>query len=507
MKPSEFYTNIQQQLSEVCDLLEEHYKDVCDFEWVAEHGKVYVLDLRIARRTPVAAIRFALQFLAEGKITPQEVLRRIRISDIESVLRPQITKTRARRIGQGFNASPGVGIGQIALSSEIAMSLIDSGHPVILVKPEIKPDDIDAIISSKGVLTLRGGLTSHAALVSRQFGIPCVCGLNTATIDTYSSKLNFSSKNLLLSEGDWISIDGSTGNVYLGKVKIQPKSWRKIPELVVIAQLADRLIAIDNPPFEIIGKLWRLRDYFVHSMPLSENVTNKRSVDCQGSFSSLLPLTLDETPKINLSLTPVSSEDDCLILIGLCKTLIRSLAQSIGIGNHPKYFRPLWNPEKHLLIESHGGERQLIGGETQLVGLEFFNVNKYLPYLPDVATIRIEFSVETDKRSRWFLDYTNPQGESVVLGSEKVLAYNIYINGATIEPQDLPKLYNILRRREYHWQWYEYNLTSFGEIRNALIAISDGKRVSVRMYILCEELGLLEDGKVTTTGISLIGAN
>jgi pyruvate, orthophosphate dikinase len=219
------------QLVEITSSLERHYRDVQDFEFTIQEGKLYMLQTRNGKRTGPAAVRIAVDMVGEGLITKKEAVQRVAPNQLDQLLHPVLdpaTRKGLEKIATGLPASPGASVGRAAFSSEDAVELALRG-PVILVRKETTPDDIHGMDVSKGILTAVGGLTSHAAVVARGMGRPCVVGASTINVNESAKQatINTGGKKLTLEEGDWISLDGSTGEVYLGQCKTSdpdPKS-------------------------------------------------------------------------------------------------------------------------------------------------------------------------------------------------------------------------------------------------------------------------------------------
>jgi len=212
------------ELKDYAMALERHYRDMQDIEFTIEHGKLWLLQTRDGKRTAQAAVRIAVDLVSDGVITKDEALRRVSPEQIEFFLHPQFdaaAKTEAASAGSalttGLNVSPGAAVGIVALDADLAEDWGENrGEPVILVRPETKPDDVHGMLASAGVLTSSGGRTSHAALVARQFGKPAVVGASEIAIDLVGR--TFTVGQYTVSEGDWISIDGTTGEVFAGQI-------------------------------------------------------------------------------------------------------------------------------------------------------------------------------------------------------------------------------------------------------------------------------------------------
>jgi len=207
-----------EELKKVYEILEKHYKDMQDFEFTIEKGKLYLLQTRTGKRTAQAAIKIAVDMVREGLIDEKTAVKRVEPDQINQLLHPRIDRSQSLKVlAKGLPASPGAAYGKVVFDADDAERLANDGEKVILVSPETTPDDIHGMAVAQGVLTSRGGMTSHAAVVARGMGKPCVAGCETIKIDL--DKRMFSVNGVVVKEGDYITIDGSTGEVILGQVK------------------------------------------------------------------------------------------------------------------------------------------------------------------------------------------------------------------------------------------------------------------------------------------------
>ena len=207
------------QFKEVCQTLENHYRDMQDMEFTVEHGKLYMLQTRNGKRTAQAALKIACDLVDEGMRTEQEAVTMIDPRNLDTLLHPQFDQKAlkaATPMGKGLGASPGAACGRIVFTAEAAEEWANKGEKVILVRLETSPEDITGMKSSQGILTVRGGMTSHAAVVARGMGTCCVSGCSAIVMDEENKKFTLAGKTF--TEGDWISIDGSTGNIYDGVI-------------------------------------------------------------------------------------------------------------------------------------------------------------------------------------------------------------------------------------------------------------------------------------------------
>ncbi len=210
-----------QDLLRNADMLEKHYRDLCDIEFTIERGKLWMLQTRIGKRTAAAAFRVACQLVDEGVIDMDEALRRVKGRELAQLMFPQFVPAGDTvRLTTGVNASPGAAVGAAVFDSATAVSRGEAGESVILVRRETNPDDMAGIVASAGVLTTRGGKTAHAAVVARGMGKACVVGAEELTIN--DEKRQLIGSGTVVQEGDQISIDGTSGAVYLGRVAVEP---------------------------------------------------------------------------------------------------------------------------------------------------------------------------------------------------------------------------------------------------------------------------------------------
>ena len=218
-KMAEAFPEAYKQFVEVCNILENHYHDMQDMEFTVEHGKLYMLQTRNGKRTAQAALQIAVDLVAEGHKTEAEAVLMIDPRNLDTLLHPQFDAKAlkaATPIGRGLGASPGAACGQVVFSAEDAEAWKNAGKKVVLVRLETSPEDITGMKAAQGILTVRGGMTSHAAVVARGMGKCCVSGCGEIVMDEENKKFTLAGKTYV--EGDCISIDGSTGNIYDGLI-------------------------------------------------------------------------------------------------------------------------------------------------------------------------------------------------------------------------------------------------------------------------------------------------
>ena len=209
------------QLEEIFDVLENHFRDMCDIEFTIEQGKLWMLQTRAGKRTAAAALRIAIEMEKEGLITKEEAIMRVAPDQLDQLLHPQFDKNATYDVvARGLNASPGAAVGEAVFSAADAVAAAEAGRKCVLVRWETNPDDLAGMIAAEGILTSHGGKTSHAAVIARGMGAPCVCGVEALKIDAAKKEAAIAGTDLVIREGDMISIDGTTGIVVLGAVEL-----------------------------------------------------------------------------------------------------------------------------------------------------------------------------------------------------------------------------------------------------------------------------------------------
>ncbi len=237
-----------EQLKHMAELLERHFRTMQDVEFTIERGKVWMLQTRAGKATPRAKVKMAVDMHQEGLISKEEAVRRVSPQDVELLLHPQFNPhemARARYEGRllatGVNASPGAAVGKVYFDPETAKARAAEGEPVILVRPFTKPEDVPAMLVAQGVLTTEGGATSHAAVVARQFGIPAVVGASEIRLDLEARVMRANGHEV--QEGEWLSLDGTSGQVFVGKLPAEPPALETLPELQTLLAWADDIAA------------------------------------------------------------------------------------------------------------------------------------------------------------------------------------------------------------------------------------------------------------------------
>nr|WP_237502733.1 MULTISPECIES: pyruvate, phosphate dikinase [unclassified Streptomyces] len=240
------------QLMQIMETLENHYKDLCDIEFTIERGQLWMLQTRVGKRTAGAAFRIATQLVDQGLIDEAEALQRVNGAQLAQLMFPRFDdEAKTQLLGRGIAASPGAAVGKAVFDSYTAIKWSRSGEKVILIRRETNPDDLEGMIAAEGILTSRGGKTSHAAVVARGMGKTCVCGAEELEVDTKRRRMTVGGK--VIEEGDLVSIDGSTGKVYLGEVPVVPSP--------VVEYFEGRMHAGADDADELVAAVHRIMAY------------------------------------------------------------------------------------------------------------------------------------------------------------------------------------------------------------------------------------------------------
>ena len=233
------------QFMDITSKLEKHYHDMQDVEFTIERGRLWMLQTRNGKRTAAAAIKIAVDMANEGLISKEEALMRVTPKQVDAMLHPQFSedgkkkaKSDGRFFASGVNASPGAAVGQVYFDANKAEQMgKEEKQDVIMVRPFTKPDDVHGMLASKGILTSEGGATSHAAVVARQFGVPCIVGASAVHIDMENREMHVG--DTVVKEGEWVSVDGTTGEVYVGKLELTVPDLEKQTDLMTLLGWAD----------------------------------------------------------------------------------------------------------------------------------------------------------------------------------------------------------------------------------------------------------------------------
>ena len=241
---------VYKQFVETAALLERHYREMQDLEFTVEKGRLWMLQTRSGKRTAASAVKIAVDMVSEGLITKNEALLRVEPLQINQLLLPRFdtrskeeAETQGALLAKGLNASPGAATGKVAFNADLAEEWGMAGEPVILARPETSPDDVHGMLASRGVLTQHGGATSHAAVVARGLGLPCVAGCEDIHIDVEGGKLEVQGREL--AEGDFISLDGTTGEVFAGVISTVEPNFDEELELKTLLEWADKVRTLE----------------------------------------------------------------------------------------------------------------------------------------------------------------------------------------------------------------------------------------------------------------------
>ncbi|MFO7623156.1 MAG: pyruvate, phosphate dikinase [Anaerolineales bacterium] len=248
-KLAEVMPSVYQEFMDITDRLEQHYKDMQDVEFTIERGKLWMLQTRNGKRTAKAEVSIAVDMFNEGLISKEQAILRVTSAQVDTLLHPRFddnakieARQKERVLATGVNASPGAAVGQVYFDADTAEKMAkEHGQDVIMVRPFTKPDDVHGMLAAKGILTSEGGATSHAAVVARQFGVPCIVGAAAIRIDLEKRQMTVHGN--VIKEGEWISVDGTSGEVFAGQMPTISPTLEEQTDLLTLLKWADEICA------------------------------------------------------------------------------------------------------------------------------------------------------------------------------------------------------------------------------------------------------------------------
>lgn len=492
-------------------ILEEHFHDMMDIDFTVENGKFYILSTRVARRTALANLKIVMGMFCEGKMNVEDVIKKISYKQIEDFLDIEnlINAHKLELIGRGLPASGGIGGARVCFSINEAECLIDKKEKFIFCQIELSPETVGIINSKycKAVITARGGMTSHAAVVCRGMHLPCVSGFGDFC----------EMKELAHKYNNQITVDGNNGKIYGGIGKIE-KNNANINEIKMLYDLLLMVIKYNIITAETAPLAWRLWDVIVLNKRFRGYDNTKQLVDKKGySYRSFKQPSENQIYDIYSKLQFV---ENCNLLVeDLIGFFIDELSSQVTMGNHYLYMHPLVNPMDTIIHKKDSANiNYLESAGVQLTGIEFFNINRFVDFLLDIYSIKIFyctdfFRIDTgDAEGIYdikyaplnYLDYTNPNGEGLIINTYNAKKVMVYINDALIPVDKLMLVYHLLRRRKYHYSWYKENNISKKEIVDYLKTNAFFEDNNSKIYHLCKEMQLIKEHKLTLVGISLL---
>lgn len=506
---NDFSKFVTEELQKYVPLLEGCFRDMVDMQFTVENGKVYILGARRGKRLPLANLRIIISMLCEGIINLDEVIQKIPYKGIQDLVNETIlvNPDKLTCFTSGIPGYLGVGIGIAAFSHKEAELFIDNNEPFIYCRPGVQREDIDVIKTKNctGVITLYGGMTSHAALICRGFKLPCILGCGNLDLKKLKSDIR--------PHNNYVTIDGSSGKIYAGIC--ETKKNIGLPEIEFLYKLLPLIVKYNGIDTQDSPLLWRLWDVLFGGRVYSGvNNNAKRLVSEKSSYKSFIQPSKEEISKIKSKLTFL--ENSHFIVEDIIGFLFSQLSSQVSTGKHYLYMRPLLDPMKTMKIERDMCNNSNVSCGTQLTGIEFFNINQFVDFLIDIYSIKIYFNTNfryqgksADFYDKYFplnyLDYTNPLGESLIINTHKAIGISIYINDVLIPIDNLATVYHLIRRRAYHWSWYDANNVTRNEIIDYLKSERYLNDSHSKLCSLCEEMYLIENMTLTHVGLSLLG--
>ena len=510
--------SITQKLLSYANILEKHFYSPMDFSFTVENGQVFITSAKKAKQTDIVYIATMMRLFCEEVIDVEELILELSERRWEDLLNEEVIKNSEELeiLFKGLPACRGVAIAFICFSAEEANQLIEDKKPFILCAPEIdSSSELYVYLFSsycKGVITNRGGMTSHAACLCRGIGITCVTGVGYD-----DEQLRCQLKNCI------VTIDGTNGVVYKGIGKSERVS-ATLQEIELLKKLLTIIIKNNIISNKTGILVWRLWDTFIlHKNYLRYDNTKIIIQNDSYKYKSFNQPSKQETESIIKKLKHIEYAD--VVTEDLIDFLFSQISKNAPIGCHHLFMRPLIDPIKTISFGNEEDDAHQIKEYTQLTGIEFFNINRFIDNLPDIYNIKVYFLTEwyydrdnyediiksfENPREGFripinYLDFTSPNGEGIVIRNYHVKGLLVIINGTIINEKDLGLLYHLLRRREYYWTWYEDNNTSREELVNYLLMHPFQK--DNKLYQLCQEMHFIKKGTLTIVGKSLIGTD
>ena len=452
---------LKAEFRRIADAAERHFGAVCMFEFVIQDDALFVTNCRPARLTGRAAIKSALDLFVENVITAAQVLEKITPLDLWSALLPTINPaSRLDPIGRGLPASAGVVSGPVIFSAAGAVQMIDKSATFIYVRQEVSPEDLPTIAAAAGLLTLRGGVSSHGALICRHFTKAGVTGLGG---NVTSDRRQIVGLKRVIHEYDSVTLNGATGEVYLGEAIVDSVRWQDDPYLRLLQTLIEVLARTDALPSARIGSCWKLRDMLLRGSASNEPEDQRARCRDWPSLPQSRPAWRVFRPMRKPTARHLFAQshafacvtdgpDHRLVWQGLRQHLFNLLARHVGIGRHPDFYRPLFDPCETTTAASGelGFEHSQDGGQFQMIGEEFFGLNYWSDDYLRFDSIEIHAVVWCERpENLWRIDATNLNGEKLLVGSNELVSLRVVVNGAVVPRSDLPRFYHYFRMREH----------------------------------------------------------
>lgn len=442
--------NFTKELADYGKILEKHFHDMVDIDFVVEKNKLYIMSVHVAKRIGLANLKIPIDMLCEGKISIHDVFRNISTRQLIELLDEEVLldSQDLELLAQGLPACNGVGIGVVCYDSFYAANYIDKKEEFIFCKEELAPHEIEIVSSKycKGVMTARGGMTSHAAVICRGMGKPCVAGFG----DFNRAKKRFDLYGN-------ITVDGNSGSIYGGAGKTEKKNTN-LEEVKMLYELLWRAIKYNIITSETAPLVWRLWNLVVINKRYIKSSKKRLVIKSDDEFVNPIHCEKKEIESIYNQLRYVKNGG--VLVEDFISFLFDELSAQVPLGKHFLYMRPALNPLDTIKYNEKNLDTEYAG--TQLTGIEFFDINSFLKFAPDINSIKIYFSTKfykkdaIDENGEFYAplnypDYTNPQGESLIINTFDADKIAICINNVQIPAEQMAEVYHLFRRRKYCW--------------------------------------------------------
>ncbi|MEI7729365.1 MAG: PEP-utilizing enzyme [Verrucomicrobiota bacterium] len=432
--------SVYRDLLQAGEAAERWLRDCADIEFTFDNGALYVTSVRKARLLPLENTRVQLQLLVEGLTAPEEFLERIRPTDVAQFLRPEIVdKARLELLGKGLPAGGGAASGRIAIWRSEADDPVIPGCPPPLILSDRHAPSLHATKACAGMLTRMGGISSHAAMLCRQLGKPCIVGFQKGEL-SHEEHLFTLPGHAPLHAGDWLTIDGITGEVFAGQAQIETRPWKSHSELRSLWLIIAYAVTSGHVPANCAGNVWRIWDFMRHELPLPGQPNSNQPTKNSPRRRALPNRENPVKARTNMvQIETVDRQNYSEIICGLLTAIERRLGLSAG-GKSQSHSRVLWEIGSPICLQE----------QSQLVGFEFTGLNQHDLNLIEVSSIRFELECEVQSPAEaWTAESIRGGGSRMIPNSRIVKRCRIMVNGVPLKHEDIPQFYTWLRRREY----------------------------------------------------------
>jgi hypothetical protein len=510
-----------QLLRKTAQNLELFYQNVQFFDFVIERGLLWLLRTWPAKLPANIKLKFALDLLDEGIISKKMAVLNLNPEDLRELLAPSLPPDSSQQpIAQGLGAVPGIAHGVAVFATDRVKAFRDIGQNVILIHSggAFWEPDIPGLFLAQGAIVFDS--RSHAIDASRAQGKPCI--VSPSIRFDYNNNRLVTDSGMAVNEGDELTIDGTTGSIYKGIIPFTENSLQNNPNLLRYISLLQEINS-DDCIEDDVGELWMLRDTLMKRWIPSTFVSRFPKYEQpffyhrdEGNTTDYISFTQPSESHVHSILHEMhwSNQPGMESVVWSIMSQLRRLLQNeVGIGNHHLAIRPLTDPQRLFIdlqtqsivekYDEHSRQMSLV----QLIGLELFSINHFLRNYLQWGNVQWWVAVQpmSIPVQRWWLDKSNPQGESLIPGAGELVGFVIVLDGRCLSEAETRIFYNEVRKREQVWDWYKDNDLSWLEVVDTLRSTLSGIQVDQAVQRKCQKIGLLtQDLQLSSTGASLL---